>query len=175
MTTPTLQELSFMAYLDENGSIFPELEGKIGIYAIFDQEKTLQYIGYSRNLYLSLKQHLVRQIDSCFWLKVYRCDRPSRSILETIKQNWLEENQTIPLGNGDNENLWIQPIDAKLTMSESEKEEYQQQDEMGKIKFLKKIARRLEEDIKEKCQQRGVTMEIRFNPKLKEEGLLDLK
>lgn len=175
MTNPTLQELSFMPYLDETGNISPELEGKMGIYAIFDQEKTLQYIGYSRNLYLSLKQHLVRQIDSCIWLKVYKCDRPNRSILETIKQNWLAENQKIPLGNGDKENLWIQPIDTKLTMSESEKEEYQQQDEMGKIKLLKKIARRVEEGIKEKLQQRGVTMEIRFNPKLKEEGLLDLK
>ncbi len=175
MTIPALRELSFMPYLDETGSICPELEGKVGIYAIFDQEKTLQYIGYSRNLYMSLKQHLVRQIDQCFWLKVYRLDRANRSILEEIKQNWLEENQTIPLGNGDKENLWIQAIDAKLTMSEEEKEECQQQEEMGKIKFLKKIARRLEESIKEKLQQRGVTMEIRFNPKLKEEGLLDLR
>lgn len=175
MTTPTLQELPFLPYLEQTGNINPELEGKMGIYAIFDQGKTLQYIGYSRNLYLSLKQHLVRQTDACVWLKIHRCDRPQRSLLEAIKQNWLEENQTIPLGNSDHENLWTQPINAKLTMSETEKEEYQQQDDIGKIQLLKQIARRLEESIKVKLQEKGVTMEIRFNPKLKEQGLLDLK
>lgn len=175
MTTPTLQELPFLPYLEQTGNINPELEGKMGIYAIFAQGKTLQYIGYSRNLYLSLKQHLVRQTDACVWLKIHRCHRPQRSILEATKQNWLEENQTIPLGNSAHENLWTQPINAKLTMSETEKEEYQQQDDIGKIQLLKQIARRLEESIKVKLQEKGVTMEIRFNPKLKEQGLLDLK
>ncbi|WP_330202714.1 GIY-YIG nuclease family protein [Cyanobacterium sp. Dongsha4] len=172
---PKLTDLSFLPYLDDTGKISSELEGKIGIYAIFDQNKNLRYIGYSRNLFLSLKQHLVRQSDNCSWLKLYSFDRPNRTILEEIKQNWLAENQDIPEGNGEKEHLWIQPIDAKLTMTMDETREYQRLDEISKVKFLKKIARKLEEDIKEKLNLKGVTMEIRFNPKLKEEGLLDLK
>jgi hypothetical protein len=41
--------------------------------------------------------------------------------------------------------------------------------------LLKQVARRIEETILTKLQARGVTAEIRFNPKLKEQGLLDLK
>jgi hypothetical protein len=81
----------------------------------------------------------------------------------------------LPQGNGEAENLWTQSIDAKLTMTEDDKLQYQQTDELGKIKLLKKVARRLEEEIKTTLENRHVKMEIRFNPKLKEEGLLDLK
>jgi len=48
-------------------------------------------------------------------------------------------------------------------------------DELGKIKLLKKVARRYEEIIKNQLDERGVKFEVRFNPKLKEDGLLDLK
>jgi hypothetical protein len=170
-----LKNLEYIPYIDENGIINTELESKIGIYAIFNHEKILEYVGYSRNLFMSLKQHLVRQPDKCYWFKFYLIERPSRSILEEIRSNWLGENEDLPKGNAEEEVLWTQPIDAKLTMTEEDKAEYQKNDELGKIKLLKKVARKLEEEVKEKLQSRNVTMEFRFNPKLKEEGLLDLK
>jgi hypothetical protein len=170
-----LENLEYISYIDENGFINRELEGKIGIYAIFNNEKTLEYVGYSRNLFMSLKQHLVRQTDKCYWFKFYLIERPSRSILEEIRSNWLAENHDLTKGNAEEETLWTQPIDAKLTMTEEEKAEYKKNDELGKIKLLKKVARRLEEEVKQKLQNRNVMMEIRFNPKLKEDGLLDLK
>lgn len=170
-----LKDLEFISYIDENGFINADLEGVIGIYAIFNQEKVLQYVGYSRSLLMSLKQHLVRQPDNCYWYKFYQIDRANRTILEEIRRHWLAQNQELPLGNGEDENLWTQSIDAKLTMTEDDKRQYQQSDELGKIKLLKKVARRLEEKIKTTLENRHVNMEIRFNPKLKEEGLLDLK
>lgn len=170
-----LDSLEYYSYLDDQGLINAELENKIGIYAIFNQEKNLQYVGYSRNLFLSLKQHLVRQLDQCYWLKYYVIERPSRSILEEIKQSWLVENGFIPEGNSTAENLWNQPIDAKLSLTAEEKKQYQNSDELGKIKLLKQVARRVESEIKNNLASRNVNLEIRFNPKLKEEGLLDLK
>ena len=65
--------------------------------------------------------------------------------------------------------------DAKSTMTEAEKSSYQQLEEIEKIKLLKQVARRLESELQERLKSRGSTMEIRFNPKLKEQGLLDLK
>ncbi|MGI0481483.1 GIY-YIG nuclease family protein [Geminocystis sp. CENA526] len=171
----TLKDLEFISYIDENGTINDNLEGVIGIYAIFNQDKILQYIGYSRSLLISLKQHLVRQPHQCYWFKFYQIDRANRTVLEQIRRNWLEENGELPKGNSDEENLWTQAIDAKLTMTEDDKLAYQNSDELGKIKLLKKVARRLEEEIKTTLENRQVKMEIRFNPKLKEEGLLDLK
>ncbi len=62
---PSLATLEYLPYIDDSGQIPEQFQGKIGVYAIFDQEKVLQFIGYSRDVYLSLKQHLVRQPQQC--------------------------------------------------------------------------------------------------------------
>lgn len=171
----SLADLDYISYLDDTGNLPEDLQGKIGIYAIFDQDKTLQLVNYSRDIYLSLKQHLVRQPNSCYWIKVKTIDRPNRTQLETIRNAWIEENGTIPAGNSSDEVAWNQPIDAKRTMTEEEQESYQKSDGLMQVKLLKQVARRVESQILEELKSRGVQTEIRFNPKLKENGLLDLK
>jgi len=171
----SLADLDYSSYLDDIGNLPDDLQGKIGIYAIFDQDKTLQLVNYSRDIYLSLKQHLVRQPKSCYWIKVKTIDRPNRTQLETIRNAWIEENGTTPAGNGSDELAWNQPIDAKRTMTEEEQERYQKSDGLMQVKLLKQVARRVEAQILEELKSRGVQAEIRFNPKLKENGLLDLK
>ncbi|MGP1384939.1 MAG: GIY-YIG nuclease family protein [Thainema sp.] len=173
-TIPVLSELEFIPYL-QDGQIPTDFDRKVGVYAIFDEAKTLRYIGYSRNVYLSLKQHLVRQPDACYWIKVCCIERPSRTALEEIQSAWIEENGELPDGNGAISHLWNQPIDAKQTLTATDKAQFEQLDDLGKIKFLKQTARRVEAKVLEKLQARGVKMDLRFNPKLKEDGLLDLK
>lgn len=174
--TPTLSSLEFVPYLDNQGQLPESLQGKVGVYAIFDQPQTLQYIGYSRDVYLSLKQHLVRQPEHCYWLKVQTIDRPSRTILEEIRNAWISENGALPTGNGADEGKWTQAIDAKAQMTPEEQANYAGAiDEFSQGKVLKQVARRVEANILEVLKSRGVQAEIRFNPKLKEEGLLDLK
>ncbi|WP_107670902.1 GIY-YIG nuclease family protein [Cyanothece sp. BG0011] len=172
---PSLNSLDYLPYLDENGIIAENLHKKIGVYAIFDKNKQLKFIGYSRDIYASLKQHLVRQPKQCYWLKVEIIERPSRTILEEIKNNWTEENGDLSINEESYQNLWTQPIDAKVYMTGEDKETYQNSDELGQIKLLKKVSRRVQADIEETLKQRGNQTEIRFNPKLKEQGLLDLK
>ncbi len=171
----SLKSLDYLPYLDENGIIAEKLHKEIGVYAIFDETKQLKFIGYSRDIYASLKQHLVRQPKQCYWLKIEIIERPSRTILEEIKDNWTQENGDLSINDEVNQNLWTQPIDAKIHITEEEKETYNNSDELGKIKLLKKVARRVQADIEETLNQRGNKTEIRFNPKLKEQGLLDLK
>ncbi|HEY9597752.1 MAG TPA: GIY-YIG nuclease family protein [Cyanophyceae cyanobacterium] len=172
---PSLNELDFIPYLDNLCNLPEELQCKIGVYAIFDRDKTLKFVNYSRDIYLSIKQHLVRQPHDCYWLKVKTIDRPNRTQLENIRVAWIQENGEIPVGNGSDEAVWTQPIDAKLTMTEKERESYENADDVTKIKLLKTVARRVEAQILETLKSRGVQTEIRFNPKLKENGLLDLK
>lgn len=172
---PAFSDLEYIPYLDEGGNLPESLSGKIGVYAIFDQEKTLQLVNYSRDIYVSLKQHLVRKPQLCYWLKVETIERPNRTRLETIRKAWMEENGEIPPGNGVDEAIWNHPIDAKKTMTDEDKLTYNNSEELGQIKLLKKIARRVEAEILEQLKARGVQGEIRFNPKLKEQGLLDLK
>lgn len=167
---PSLSDLPLIPYLDEKGLIAEVFNGKIGVYAIFDRQETLQYVGFSRDIGLSLKQHLVRQPHQCYFIKSQTITRPNRTILQEIKTHWLSSANITP-----EESIWSDSIDAKLTMTEEERDQYQKLDELGQIKFLKNIARRLETEIQTCLKERGVTLEIRFNPKLKEQGLLDLK
>ena len=170
---PTLAELPFCPYLDADGSIPPSLQHQIGIYAIFDRTQILQYTGYSRDVYQSLKQHLVRQPETCWWYKLQTIERPSRSALESLKQAWMTESGFSL--SAEAEAVWVDAIDAKQTMTAVENAEQAALSEIEQVKYLKKVARRLEAEILATLEARGVNMELRFNPKLKESGLLDLK
>lgn len=172
---PSLSSLSYLPYLDGDGCIDENVQGKIGVYSIFDEKKQMQYVGYSRDVYLSLKQHLIRQPESCHWVKIQTIARPSRKILDEIASAWIEENGTTPVGNDAQKSLWTDPIDANPAMTEEEKAQYEQSEELKQTKIRKKVARRVEAQILERLGDRGVKMDIRFNPKLKEKGLLDLK
>jgi hypothetical protein len=177
ISLPTLASLKYFAYIDDHGEVIADFQGKIGVYAIFDQDKNLQFVGYSRDIYLSLKQHLVRQPQSCYWVKVETIERPNRTILENIENAWIIENGKNPITNTEDKQKWINPINVKELMTAEEQNNYQNIaiDEFAKSKVLKNVARRVEEEILAVIAARGVKTQIRFNPKLKETGLLDLK
>lgn len=169
---PSLSELEFLPYVDQAGQLLEQFQGKIGIYAIFDQEKNLKFVGFSRDVFLSLRQHLVRCPRECYWVKVSLIDRPNRTILETTRAAWIEENGA-PLSD---ESQWTQPIQVKEFMTDQERSTFESAiDELSQMKALKNVARRVESEIMTQLKARNVQAEIRFNPKLKEEGLLDLK
>jgi hypothetical protein len=171
----SLASLEYIPYIDTSGQIPEQFQGKVGVYAVFDRDKVLQFIGYSRDVDLSLRQHLVRQPQKCYWLKVQTIDRPSRTLLENIRGAWMAENGSIPFGNATDESIWTQPIDAKVAMTADEQTSFAASDELMQSKILKNAARRVESQILSELESRGVQMQIRFNPKLKEKGLLDLK
>jgi hypothetical protein len=174
---PALASLEFLPYINDAGQLPEELQGKVGVYAIFDHDKILQFIGFSRDVFLSLKQHLVRQPERCYWVKVKTVDRPSRTILQEIRDAWIAENGSTPTGNSSAEAKWNQPINVKESMTSEEAANYADpyHDEVAQVKILKNVARRIEAGILEGLRSRGVKADLRFNPKLKEEGLLDLK
>ena len=172
---PALASLEAIPYLTTEGQIASDLNGKVGIYAIYDADQTLQYVGYSRNVWLGLQQHLVRQPELCHWVKVQMVERPSRTLLDGIRDAWITENGTIPPGNGPAVAAWEKPIDAKLAMTDADRAALEAAFGIEETKLLKKLARRVEAKVLEQLKIRGVQMDLRFNPKLKEQGLLDLK
>jgi hypothetical protein len=172
---PSLASLEFLAYINDAGELPVEFQGSIGIYAIFDRERVLQFVGYSRDIYLSLKQHLVRQPDDCYWLKATTIDKPNRTFLEGVQAAWIAANGSVPSGNGVASQTWLDPIETNHAMTDLERASFEDLDGVAQTKLLKQVARRVEETILTKLKERGVQTEIRFNPKLKEQGLLDLK
>jgi hypothetical protein len=174
---PALIELTDLPYIDPEGLLPSQFGGQIGVYAIYNYERVLAYIGYSRDVSLSLKQHIVRQPKQCAWVKVATVERPDRTLLETIKATWIAENGATPTGNGETAGLWEQPIDVKRLMLPEELAQYNdpQLDEQQHQRILKQAARRIEQGILAILSECGVQEPLRFNPKLKDNGLLDLK
>ncbi|MFM7364916.1 MAG: GIY-YIG nuclease family protein [Cuspidothrix sp.] len=172
----SLASLEYYPCIDGDGEIISEFQGKIGVYAIFNQDKILTFIGYSRDIYFSLMQHLVRQYENCYWIKVQTIERPQRTILENIEKAWIQENPGY-MADIEDRKKWINPIDVKPLMTAEEKNNYDNLaiDDLAKSKVLKNVARRVEQEILAVLVARGVKTQIRFNPKLKEVGLLDLK
>ncbi|WP_239651631.1 GIY-YIG nuclease family protein [Neosynechococcus sphagnicola] len=93
---PSLASLPFLPYIDAEGVLPDSLQGQVGVFGIFDQSQTLQFIGYSRDIFLTLQQLLVRRPHACYWLKVQTSDRPNRTMLETIREAWMAENGSVP-------------------------------------------------------------------------------
>ncbi len=172
---PSLGSLDFLQYINSAGELPEQLQNQIGIYAIFDESQVLQFVGYSRDIYLSLKQHLVRQPEYCYWVKATTIDKPDRTFLEGVQSAWIAENGNMPNGNAEAKSAWLDPISTNHAMTAAESDSFDDLDGLAQIKLLKQVARRVEETIFTKLRQRGVTIEIRFNPKLKDRGLLDLK
>lgn len=171
---PHLATLELLPYLDENGAIPASLAGKIGVYAIYDRDGVLQLVDYSRDIGFGLLQHLVRQPDKCYGVRAHAIARPSRTVLEAIRQAWLAEHGSVPAGNGADAPLWQEPIDVRGTLTATEVAAYEAAEELGRAKILKQAARRCQEETVARLEARGVRVAIRFNPKLKEKGLLDL-
>lgn len=171
---PALDDLAWLPFLDAAGQLPAGLDRSIGAFAVFDRDRTLQYISYSRDLGLSLRQCLVRCPEACYWVKVQPIERPSRAVLEGICAAWLAA-AAVPPGNGAEGDRWGRAIDAKATMTPEDQAQLDGAiDDHRRGKILKQIARRLEDTIHTQLTERGVGFEIRFNPKLKEQGLLDL-
>ena len=166
---PPLTDVPFVPYLDTTGNISADLEGKIGVYAIFDAEKSLQYVGISRDIASSLKLHMVRVPSQCHWLKFVTVTKPSRTVLSEMQTAW----------SGDlavDIELWEQPLDCRRLMTDDEKHQLEQAiDEAEQEKVLKNVARRVEKDVLAQLAARGIAFDVRFNPKRKSEGILDIK
>ncbi len=170
-----LADLEFIPFLDTNGQLPAHLQAKPGVFGVFDQGKILQYVGYSRDISLTLQQVLVRCPRECYWLKVYVQTRPQRAFLEQTQGAWIEENGQIPPGNGPERCRWTEPVAVAPRLTPQEAQQLASAvTEADRGRVMKQAARRVEAEIFECLAQRGARLGVRFNPKLKESGFLDI-
>eukprot|EP00188_Purpureofilum_apyrenoidigerum_P000954 Plantae.Rhodophyta-Purpureofilum_apyrenoidigerum.ctg14859.p1 GENE.Plantae.Rhodophyta-Purpureofilum_apyrenoidigerum.ctg14859~~Plantae.Rhodophyta-Purpureofilum_apyrenoidigerum.ctg14859.p1 ORF type:complete len:293 (+),score=31.26 Plantae.Rhodophyta-Purpureofilum_apyrenoidigerum.ctg14859:25-879(+) len=81
----------------------------VGAYAIFDETRTLQYVGYSRNVSAKLKFHASVQKEACRYFKVLFLDDPDMVTpdeLENVLDVWILQNGKIPRGNTVDSDKW---------------------------------------------------------------------
>lgn len=110
-----------------------------GVYAVLDEERIYQYIGYSRDVLRSLKGHIVQNgAQVCAFIRVKTFKFPKRQAMETLKDEWLSELDYTPRGNTGESGTWASTIGeaAKATMTEAERNAYEEK----KLKLRKAMA-----------------------------------
>lgn len=110
-----------------------------GVYAVLNGDHQTQYIGYSRNVVLSLKSHLTQfGPETCTYVKVQPFKFPKREEMEQLRDNWIASLPQTPPGNADNSGAWAGTVRdaASQVMSESERQAYEEK----KLKLRRAMA-----------------------------------
>jgi hypothetical protein len=109
-----------------------------GVYAVLDCNRQTQFVGYSRNVSLSVRGHLT-QFDShtCAFVRVQPFQFPKRDQMEALRDRWIAELGYTPPGNSQS-GEWANTIAAAAiaAMSEAERQAYDEK----KLKLRKAMA-----------------------------------
>jgi hypothetical protein len=115
-----------------------------GVYAVLDRQQCTQYIGYSRNVLLSLNGHLSQNgAACCAFVRVQAFKYPKRTEMESLRDAWIAELEDVPPGNDQSaatavQERWAGTIAevAKAAMSATERNAYEEK----KLKLQKAMA-----------------------------------
>ena len=110
-----------------------------GVYAVLDATNQTQYVGYSRNVLTSLKGHLAEHGDDvCACVRVQVFKFPKREEMESLRDTWIAELDTVPPGNTGAGGVWATTVGeiAKAAMSEAERVAYEEK----KLKLRRAMA-----------------------------------
>jgi hypothetical protein len=108
-----------------------------GVYAVLNGDRQTQYIGYSRNVALSLRSHLTQMgAEICTWVTVQAFKFPKRDEMEKLRDEWIAALPSPPPGNLDGS--WAETVKDAATqaMSPAEREAYEEK----KIKLRRAMA-----------------------------------
>eukprot|EP00898_Chlorokybus_atmophyticus_P000307 jgi/Chlat1/1277/Chrsp117S01710 len=182
-SAPSLSSLPLLDYVGDDGLVIDHSQegAKASVYAVYDQAQSLRYVGVTRGIHSAMRLHLARRPAECWHVRVHHLARPSRDALEAVRDAWVkgeEGNTTTPPPGNDNgptQLAWENPIDVKPIMTPQERESVESVAGPAQAKALKQVARRVEAELEKVFKERGIQENMRFDPKLKEKGLLDLK
>ena len=178
---PGLATLALEAFVDAEGHVVPYVVppgARASIFAVFNEQEELVYVGITRNAAESFRQILARKPQDAYFFRIHHLEKPARAVLQLMKEAWIEENGASPRGNRDEEaeTEWDSATDVQLLMNEEERAYVDEQRKMDKLgPALRRVARVYEAEKVAALEARGIKGSCRFDPKLKLIGLLDLK
>jgi hypothetical protein len=111
----------------------------VGVYAVSGRDRRTRYVGYSRNVALSLKGHTAQLgADTCAFVQVQIFKVPRRDVLEQQRDAWIAQLGYVPSGNAEASELWASTVGeaAIAAMSPAERQAYEEK----KLKLRKAMA-----------------------------------
>ncbi|CAM6033236.1 unnamed protein product [Sphagnum compactum] len=161
-TLPSLNDLPLINYISQTGRIQPPVEAKTAasIFAVYDKNKKIQYIGFSKDVRNSLRTLMGRRPELCHYYKLYNLPTLDQEKMLAVRKQWMSELGLSPPGNSDpvQRNQWEQPGDAGSIS------------ERGKSAAATSKAKSFLQIMKD----RGLTEEMVYNPELLQTGKCDV-
>lgn len=111
----------------------------VGVYAVLDAERRTQYVGYSRNVLLSLNGHVAQNgTSACAFVRVQTFKYPKREEMEKLRDAWICDLDSVPPGNALGSGTWASTVGeaARAAMSAIQRNAYEEK----KLKLRKAIA-----------------------------------
>ncbi|XP_019434902.1 PREDICTED: bifunctional monothiol glutaredoxin-S16, chloroplastic [Lupinus angustifolius] len=111
MAVKNLGETDPVAVSPENDGPARELPSAAGVYAVYDKDNELQFIGLSRNIAASVLAHRQSVRELCGSVKVGVVNEPDREALTQAWKSWMEEHikvsGKVPPGNESGNATWV--------------------------------------------------------------------
>ncbi|XP_076916150.1 bifunctional monothiol glutaredoxin-S16, chloroplastic-like [Bidens hawaiensis] len=102
--------VSAVGKLSESETV-AEFPAASGVYAVYDSNGELQFVGLSRNIQASVLHHRKSLPDLCGSVKVGVVDNPDRTALTEAWKSWMEEHieatGKVPPGNEKGNTTWV--------------------------------------------------------------------
>jgi Fe-S cluster biogenesis protein NfuA len=117
-----------------------------GVYGVLDSHGELAYVGFSRNIALALKGHISAVGSASVQrVRVRTFTFPKRAEMEQLRDQWINENGSIPPGNNDSssdgaQNQWSATATLRQVAESAMSEQERQAFEEKKFKLRKAMA-----------------------------------
>ncbi|KAL4439433.1 hypothetical protein ABPG77_008762 [Micractinium sp. CCAP 211/92] len=158
---PALDSLDFYPVLTVQGFIMPEVpEGtEATVFALYDEARTLQYVGFSKGLRDTLRTLFSRRPEKTHYFKALHFPKLDQQQMLDVRSAWFDGNYGPPPGNKlpHERDQWQQPLEAHAIS------------ERGKAAAAAELAKQLQGRIR----QRGCKEEFVPNADLLAEGQVD--
>lgn len=117
----SLSETDSVSVPSTSDVLFSRFPSASGVYAVYDKNSDLQFIGISRNIAASVLSHVKSVAELCSSVKVGVVDEPDRAALTQAWKSWMEEHikatGKVPPGNESGNITWVrQPPKKKADL-----------------------------------------------------------
>lgn len=94
-----LESLEMEPVLDNSGSIPEMVPESPAVFAIFDKDKDIQYIGFSSTLRKSIEKLFYRRPEKAYYFKYVLLDSVDQDAMVGIRNVWFDSLEAPPVGN----------------------------------------------------------------------------
>uniref|UniRef100_A0A5B7BTS7 Glutaredoxin domain-containing protein n=1 Tax=Davidia involucrata TaxID=16924 RepID=A0A5B7BTS7_DAVIN len=106
-----LSETDLVAVPPESDELSGKFPSESGVYAVYDHNDDLQFVGISRNISASVLAHQKSVPELCCSVKVGVVAEPDRTALTQAWKSWMEEHigaaGKVPPGNQSGNTTWV--------------------------------------------------------------------